>query len=109
MTMLGVRLEPELEERLERLAKQTGHTKSYHAKKAISNYIEDREDYLLAVAALERLESGKAQTVSLENLVKKYALENRVFDGRNKTARPVRPRRAKKNSQVRGTKTSRAA
>ena len=38
--MLGVRLEPELEERLDWLAKQTGHTKSYHAKKAIKKYLE---------------------------------------------------------------------
>lgn len=33
--MLGVRLEPELEQRLERLARETGRTKSYYAKEAI--------------------------------------------------------------------------
>ena len=29
--MLGIRLEPDLEKRLEKLAKETGHSKSYHA------------------------------------------------------------------------------
>ena len=54
--MLGVRLDPELESRLERLAKETGRSKSYYAKLAIRQYLEDREDYLLGIAALERNE-----------------------------------------------------
>ena len=33
--MLGIRLEPELEKRLEKLAKQTGRSKSYYARLAI--------------------------------------------------------------------------
>lgn len=51
--MLGVRLDKDTEARLEVLCKETGRTKSYYAKKAIKEFIEDREDYLLAVAALE--------------------------------------------------------
>lgn len=51
--MLGVRLDKETEERLEMLCIKTGRTKSYYAKKAIKQFIEDREDYLLAVARLE--------------------------------------------------------
>ena len=54
--MLGVRLEPEMEKRLERLAKKTGRTKSYYAKEAIRHYIEDREDSLLADEILQRNE-----------------------------------------------------
>ncbi len=107
--MLGVRLEPELEERLDWLAKQTGHTKSYHAKKAIKKYLEDREDYLIAVAALERLEAGKAQTISVEDLVKKYELEDSALDGRGKATRPARQKGARQNSQVRQAKARRAA
>ncbi len=53
--MLGVRLEPEAEQRLERLAKRKlGERKSYYAKEAIRQYVEDREDYLLGIAALEK-------------------------------------------------------
>ncbi|MBV8438229.1 MAG: ribbon-helix-helix protein, CopG family [Silvibacterium sp.] len=54
--MLGVRLEPELEARLESLAKATGRTKSFYAKEAIRQYIEDREDSLLADKILSRNE-----------------------------------------------------
>jgi predicted DNA-binding protein len=38
--MLGIRLEPELETRLEQLAKQTGRTKSYYAREAIKEYLD---------------------------------------------------------------------
>jgi RHH-type rel operon transcriptional repressor/antitoxin RelB len=53
---LGIRLEPELEENLESLAKETGRSTSYGAREAIRRYLEDREDYLKGVAALERRE-----------------------------------------------------
>ncbi len=68
--MLGVRLEPELEARLERLAKKTGRNKSYYAKEAIRQFLEDREDYLLAIAVLERNEP----TISLEELERRLGL-----------------------------------
>jgi predicted DNA-binding protein len=40
----GIRLEPELEKRLERLAKQTGRSKSYYAKLPWANTLRDGED-----------------------------------------------------------------
>ncbi len=43
--MLGIRLEPELEQKLESRAKETGRSKSYYAREAIRQYLEDREDY----------------------------------------------------------------
>jgi RHH-type transcriptional regulator, rel operon repressor / antitoxin RelB len=69
--MLGVRLEPELEKRLERLAKKTGRTKSYYAKEAIRQYVEDREDYLLAIEVSKRNE----KTFSLEDVRRKLGLD----------------------------------
>jgi RHH-type transcriptional regulator, rel operon repressor / antitoxin RelB len=68
--MLGVRLEPELEKRLERLAKKTGRTKSYYAKEAIRQYVEEREDYLLAVEVSKRDE----KTFSLEEVRRELGL-----------------------------------
>jgi RHH-type rel operon transcriptional repressor/antitoxin RelB len=68
--MLGIRLDKDLESRLEFLCKQTGHTKSYFAKQALREFLDDREDYLLGLAALERKES----TISLEELEKKLGL-----------------------------------
>ncbi len=68
--MLGVRLEPDLESKLEKLAKKTGRTKSYYARQAIRQYLEDREDYLLGIAVLERNEP----TISLEELERRLGL-----------------------------------
>lgn len=51
--MLDIPLPKDLEERLDKLAGKTKRSKSYHVKKALQAYIEDREDYLLAAAALE--------------------------------------------------------
>lgn len=54
MTKLAaVRLPDELEKKLEHLSKETGRSKSYYMIKALEKFIEDREDYLLAVARLE--------------------------------------------------------
>ncbi len=47
--MLALRLPPDIEARLERLAKRTGRTKSYYAREAILEKIEDMEDYYLAL------------------------------------------------------------
>ena len=69
--MLGIRLDPELESRLERLAKDTGRTKSYYAKLAIKQFLEDREDYLRGIAALER----NAPRISLEDLERELDLD----------------------------------
>jgi RHH-type rel operon transcriptional repressor/antitoxin RelB len=62
--MLGIRLEPALERRLERLAKKTGRSKSYYAREVIRQYLEERQDYLLGLSVLERNEP----TISLEEL-----------------------------------------
>lgn len=52
--MLSVRLNPEQEAMLSRLARETGRSKSYYVKRALDDFLADRSDYLLAIAALER-------------------------------------------------------
>jgi predicted DNA-binding protein len=56
--MLGIRIEPELESRLGRLAQETGQTKSHLAREAIKQYLDQRQagrvpDHLLAEHLLE--------------------------------------------------------
>jgi RHH-type transcriptional regulator, rel operon repressor / antitoxin RelB len=68
--VLGIRLEPELDAKLERLAKKTGRSKSYYAREAIRQFLEDREDYLLGLAVLER----KEPIISLEELERRLGL-----------------------------------
>jgi RHH-type rel operon transcriptional repressor/antitoxin RelB len=62
--MLALRLPPDIEQRLDALAKKTGRTKSFYAREAILRQIEDIEDDYLA---RKRLARGGAR-VSLESL-----------------------------------------
>ncbi len=50
--MLALRLPPELEKRLDDLARKTGRTKSFYARQAIEEYIDDLEDLAMAELAL---------------------------------------------------------
>lgn len=52
--MLALRLPAELERRLDELAKKTGRSKSYYARLAIEEFLQDQEDYLLAISRLEK-------------------------------------------------------
>ncbi len=57
--MLAVRLDSSVEDRLTQLAHETGRSKSYYVKQAVENFLEDREDYLLALSVLEKEEPRK--------------------------------------------------
>ncbi|HTD43540.1 MAG TPA: TraY domain-containing protein [Bryobacteraceae bacterium] len=52
--MLSIRLDPDIERRLNELARRTGRTKSYYARELIESNIEDLEDRYLAEARLEK-------------------------------------------------------
>ena len=73
--MLALRLPPEIEERLDALAKATGRTKSYYAREAILHYIDDLEDVYLAEQRVESLRAGRSSTVPLSDLMKRYGLD----------------------------------
>lgn len=71
--MLGIRLDPGMEEKLDSLAKEAGRSKSYYAREAIRQYLEDREDYLRGIAALERQEP----TITLQELERRLGIRRR--------------------------------
>ena len=50
---IAVRLNARLEERLERLAKRTGRSKSLYVRRALEEYLDEEEDYLIALQRLE--------------------------------------------------------
>lgn len=50
---MAIRLAPELEKRLENLAKKTHRSKSFYVREAIERHIEELEDYYLAMSILE--------------------------------------------------------
>ncbi len=70
--MLALRLPKHTEERLQRLAKRTGRTKSYYAKRAIQEFLDDQEDYLIAMQRLEQ----NLQGIPLEEVERRFGLES---------------------------------
>lgn len=70
--MLAIRIPEDIEKRLQTLADKTGRTKTYYARKAILEFLEDLEDTYLA---LERLETpGKRWTQ--EEVRRELGLDN---------------------------------
>ncbi|WP_283195160.1 DUF6290 family protein [Rhizobium sp. AN80A] len=74
--MLAIRLPAEIEERLDELAKRTGRSKSFYAREAILEHLDDLEDYYLAEKRLEDFRQGNARTVSLAELMERYGVED---------------------------------
>lgn len=74
--MLALRLPPEIEARLDELAKRTGRSKSFYAREAILEHLDDLEDIYLAEKRLEELRRGEVDTVSLADLMARYGVED---------------------------------
>jgi RHH-type rel operon transcriptional repressor/antitoxin RelB len=64
----SIRLAPEVEQRLDYLAVQTGRTKAFYLREIIERGLEDMEDYYLAANVLERVRKGEEQTHSLDEV-----------------------------------------
>ena len=62
----------ELEDRLDSLAKTRGRTKDECAREAILEFIEDEEDYRIAVERLKRNEP----TIPLEAVKRRFGLDD---------------------------------
>jgi RHH-type rel operon transcriptional repressor/antitoxin RelB len=74
--MLAIRLSPELEARLDALAKRTGRTKTFYAREAIQEHIGDLEDLYEVEKVLEDIKAGRTTTIPLEEVMKQYGLED---------------------------------
>lgn len=73
--MLVIRLPKEVENRLEALAKTTGRTKTFYAREAILEHLDDLEDLYLAEQRLIANRAGKSKSIPLEEVMKRYDLE----------------------------------
>lgn len=73
--MLALRLPEDIERRLEDLAKRTGRSKSFYARQAIVEHLEDLEDIYLAEEELLKIRRG-AKTHDLADVMKEYGLES---------------------------------
>ncbi len=70
--MLSVRIPDQLENRLSELAQETNRSKSYYVQRALEEFLEDQEDYLIALARLEE----KGPNISLADAKKELGLED---------------------------------
>jgi RHH-type rel operon transcriptional repressor/antitoxin RelB len=60
--MLALRLPDDIEKRLDNLAKRTGRSKSYYAREAIVEHIEDLEDIYLGEKELLKIRVERRPT-----------------------------------------------
>jgi RHH-type rel operon transcriptional repressor/antitoxin RelB len=60
-----------MEERLNRLSRRTGRPKAYYAKRAIQEFLDEQEDYLIAIARLE----DNLPPIPLAEVVKRLGLD----------------------------------
>ena len=72
--MLSLKLPADVESRLDRLAKATGRSKSFFAREAIEEHLDDLEDLYLAERRLSDLEAGKSRTYTLEEVERELGL-----------------------------------
>jgi RHH-type rel operon transcriptional repressor/antitoxin RelB len=93
-----IRISRDLDERLDVLAAKTGRRKSFYASKAIAEYLEDREDYLLAVAAYE--ESKGRRRYTLDEVEKRLGLEAGSYSSRGKGAKKAQRSRSAAGEKI---------
>ena len=72
--MLAIRLPEEIEVRLENLAKRTGRSKTFYAREAILQHLEDLEDLYLGEQVLRRIQSGEERTSTLDEVESRLGL-----------------------------------
>jgi RHH-type rel operon transcriptional repressor/antitoxin RelB len=76
--MLAIRLPVTIERRLGRLAKRTGRTKTYYAREAILQHLEDLEDIYLAEKRLAEVRAGRVRAIPLEKVMRRHGLKAKV-------------------------------
>lgn len=64
----SVRLGPEMEQRLDRLAQRTGRSRAYYVREAIETHLDDIEDVYLADQRMEDLRAGRSRRYSISEV-----------------------------------------
>jgi len=73
--MLAIRLPQAIEKRLEKLARRTGRTKTFYAREAILQHLEELEDVYLAEEVLQRIRRGEERIIPLKDVLKRHGLD----------------------------------
>ena len=69
-----IRLDPATEQRLDKLAAQTGRTKASFLRELVAKGLDDLEDYYLAASTMERVRKGEERIVTLEDVERDLGL-----------------------------------
>ena len=72
----SIRLTPEIEQRLDFLAAQTGRSKAFYLRELIERGLEDLEDYYLAADVLERVRKGQEKVHSAADVKRALGLDS---------------------------------
>lgn len=74
--VVSIRLDPEIEQRLNHLSAQTGRAKSYYLRELIENGLDDLEDFYLADAAMERVRKGQEAILEASEVRQSLGLDH---------------------------------
>ncbi len=73
---VSIRLDPEIEERLDHLAAQTGRAKSYYLRELIEGGLDELEDFYLSDATMERVRRGSEKLLDATRVRKELGLDH---------------------------------
>lgn len=71
---VSIRLDPQIEARLDRLAALTGRAKSYYLRELIERGLDELEDFYLADVAMERVRKGQEKVIDGKHVRKDLGL-----------------------------------
>lgn len=72
----SIRLDPDVERRLDNLAASTGRSKAFYLREMITAGLQDLEDYYQADAVVRRIETGEEAVYALDQVVSQLGLED---------------------------------
>ena len=78
MTAVSIRLPDDVSQRLRQLAARTGRSRTFYILAAIREHLDDLEDVYLAEQRLIDLRLGKSNAVPLEDMMKRYGVDDRA-------------------------------
>ena len=82
----SIRLAPDVEQRLDFLAAQTGRTKAFYLREIIARGLDDMEDYYLAADVLERVRKGQEKVYSAQEVRRTLGLDDSIHGDGNEPA-----------------------
>lgn len=72
----SIRLAPEIENRLDQLARKTGRTKAFYLREIIEGGIAEVEEYYLAAETLARVRKGQEKVYSAASVRNDLGLDD---------------------------------